>query len=282
LLNDIIMKKTLVIFAASSMLATGVSLAANVSFGQRLAGYWSEAFEFMGPISGLVHALVKPNDKPKARVQTNFQEGLSTPAHGLSSAQVTTGPGRASALTAQAAHQAQESGSADSSRYALNLAAIQGGSSLTAHSGHGISQAISDSGDNRLLSQMGKSMRSSLSDIAGNAVRAETWSSLLNQRSLGGKPLGANPDLSNKQVSPDQQVAQTLSNLDQIPSTNGINDGTSSGTAGQINAAMMTPSSGTGANSTSGNVPLPGGLSLVLLGALAGFMLPRGRQLLRK
>ena len=66
------MKKGLVIFAATSMMAAGVSLAANVSFGQKMAAMLANAFEFVGPVSGLVHALVKPKDESRAPVIPSF------------------------------------------------------------------------------------------------------------------------------------------------------------------------------------------------------------------
>jgi hypothetical protein len=67
------MKKSVVIFAAVSMTVAGVTLASNVSLGKRAGAMLAEVFEFVGPVSGLINALVKPNDPPAKRAIVSFE-----------------------------------------------------------------------------------------------------------------------------------------------------------------------------------------------------------------
>ncbi len=67
------MKKSVVIFAAVSMTVAGVTLASNVSLGKRAGAMLAEVFEFVGPMSGLINALVKPNDPPAKRAIVSFE-----------------------------------------------------------------------------------------------------------------------------------------------------------------------------------------------------------------
>ncbi len=61
------------------MLAAGTSLAAHVSFGPKMPAVLANAFEFVGPVSGLVHALVKPTEATPASARADFKQPLSAP-----------------------------------------------------------------------------------------------------------------------------------------------------------------------------------------------------------
>jgi hypothetical protein len=66
------MKPKIAFFAAASLVATGMTLASNVSFGQRAGKFLADAFEVMGPISSLMSGIVKPNLEKEARATGNY------------------------------------------------------------------------------------------------------------------------------------------------------------------------------------------------------------------
>jgi hypothetical protein len=61
------MKPRIAFFAAASLVATGMTLASNVSFGQKAGKFLADAFDVMGPISSLMSGIVKPNLERPAR-----------------------------------------------------------------------------------------------------------------------------------------------------------------------------------------------------------------------
>ncbi len=62
-----VMKPRIAFFAAASLVATGMTLASNVSFGQRAGKFLADALDVMGPISSLMSGIVKPNFERQAR-----------------------------------------------------------------------------------------------------------------------------------------------------------------------------------------------------------------------
>jgi hypothetical protein len=66
------MKPRIAFFAAASLVATGMTLASNVSFGQRAGKFLADAFEIMGPISSLMSGIVKPNLEKQARATGDY------------------------------------------------------------------------------------------------------------------------------------------------------------------------------------------------------------------
>jgi hypothetical protein len=66
------MKPKIAFFAAASLVATGMTLASNVSFGQRAGKFLADAFEVMGPISSLMSGIVKPNIEKQARATGDY------------------------------------------------------------------------------------------------------------------------------------------------------------------------------------------------------------------
>jgi PEP-CTERM motif len=65
--------KKFVIFAVGSMFVAGATLASNVSFGQRAARWVSQNMDFMGPVSGLVHAVVRSADFGRQNPVLSYQ-----------------------------------------------------------------------------------------------------------------------------------------------------------------------------------------------------------------
>jgi hypothetical protein len=66
------MKPRIAFFAAASLVATGMTLASNVSFGQRAGKFLADALDVMGPISSLVSGIVKPNVEVKTRESGDY------------------------------------------------------------------------------------------------------------------------------------------------------------------------------------------------------------------
>jgi PEP-CTERM motif len=79
------MKPKIVFFAAASLVATGMTLASNVSFGQRAGKALADMFDIMGPVSGLVAGIVRPSEEGTGRQTGTYAAGL--PLDGLTSAQ---------------------------------------------------------------------------------------------------------------------------------------------------------------------------------------------------
>jgi hypothetical protein len=65
--------KKFVFFAVGSMFVAGATLASNVSFGQRAARWVSQNMDFMGPVSGLVHAVVRSAEFGRQNPILSFQ-----------------------------------------------------------------------------------------------------------------------------------------------------------------------------------------------------------------
>ena len=65
--------KKVIIFAVGSMFAAGATLASNVSFGQRAARWIAQNMDFIGPISGLVNAVVRAPDANRNNPVLSFQ-----------------------------------------------------------------------------------------------------------------------------------------------------------------------------------------------------------------
>lgn len=84
------MKPKIAFFTAASLIATGMTLASNVSFGQRAGKILADALEFMGPVSGLVAAIIRPTDENRQRQTGNYDSGKAWSGKGL--AQSDSGP----------------------------------------------------------------------------------------------------------------------------------------------------------------------------------------------
>jgi hypothetical protein len=82
--------KKFVFFAISSMFVAGATLASNVSFGQRASRWVSQNMDFMGPISGLVNAVVRSADFGRNNPVLSFQvQGESSVGSALRAGQAT-------------------------------------------------------------------------------------------------------------------------------------------------------------------------------------------------
>jgi hypothetical protein len=281
------MKKALVIFAASSMFATGVSLASNVSFGQKMAAFLSEAFEFVGPVSGLVHALVKHNDAPKTPVIPNFEAGLSAPkslsnggpqgntAGSLRIAELVKSPSF-SVTQYESVTPAKAVGS-DSYADLSRLSFVGNSNRLDAGS---VARAITESGENKVLANLGKSLQGRFQDSNIIAGSQDVWSSLMSKPSLEPTKIALVTERSNKQEDAGAKIAQSVTSQGLIQNAastaaNILNEanaaqGTSvAGSGGQTTASQITPTVLAQVTTTppnSSKVPAPGGLPLMLIG----------------
>jgi hypothetical protein len=66
------MKPRIAFFTAASLIAMGMALASNVSFGQRAGKLIADTLDFMGPVSGLVAGIVRPSDNSQVRPIGNY------------------------------------------------------------------------------------------------------------------------------------------------------------------------------------------------------------------
>lgn len=283
------MKKALVIFAASSMLATGVSLASNVSFGQKIAAFLSEAFEFVGPVSGLVNALVKHNDAPKTPVIPNFEDGLSIPKSLVanSSNGAAAGTLRVAELvksptlvvtqydSARSSKSIGFDGFADTSRHSI------AGNSNRLDTGS-VARAITENGENTVLANLGRSLQGRFQDSSVTAASQDVWSNLMSKPGLEPTKLALVTERSNKQEDSGAKIAQTLTaqGLTQDSASTASNflneakasQGTSvDDTGGQATASQITPTllaQVTTTSTSTSKVPTPGGLPLFLIGMI--------------
>jgi hypothetical protein len=65
--------KKLIFFATCSMVVSGLTLASNVTLADKLGRFIADAFQFEGPISGLVQALVRSQDQNGDKPVISFQ-----------------------------------------------------------------------------------------------------------------------------------------------------------------------------------------------------------------
>ncbi len=281
------MKKALVLFAASSMLAAGVSLASNVSFGQKLAAFLSEAFEFVGPVSGLVHALVKHNDAPKTPVIPNFEDGLSIPKSLANSGAlgVTAGSLRVAELVKSPSLSVI---SYETARPSKPIGTDRFGDlsphSIVAHSNRldagSVARAITENGESTVLANLGKSLQGRFQDASFTAASQDVWSNLMSKPGLEPTKLALVTERSNKQEDSGAKIAQTLTaqGLSQNAASTAANilneanatQGTSvDGKEGQATATQITTTALAQVTTTSpgtSKVPAPAGLPLMLIG----------------
>jgi hypothetical protein len=284
------MKKALVIFAASSMLATGVSLASNVSFGQKLAAFLSEVFEFVGPVSGLTHALVKHTDAPKSPLIPNFQDGLSSDPKGLSSGEVVSANlALKGAMLARLQARVGEASSVAKLNDALiysNVALAETPAQSVRFDGGIVARAITEAGESDVLAALGKNLQVRFQDIGANGARQDVWASLMSKTDLAPIKLALNVERGNKQEEAGTRITQALTTqgltqnsastaasiLSEVVAIQGTG---SPANAGIATASQITPITLAQVTTTtvSGKVPSPGALYLVLIGLVAAAML---------
>jgi hypothetical protein len=268
------MKKALVIFTATSMFATGISLASNISFGHKMAAFLSDSFEFVGPMSGLVKALVKHTDAPKARVIPNFQDGMSSPSQSGNQGEASelskpvrgalslNAPSDAFVGQSQQAN-ARRSGSVgytDITQHAMSGEASRA-------EGGAIARAITENGNNTVLASLGKSLQGKFQDAAVNGSKQDVWATLMNKSDLAPTKLALNLERSNKQQEVGMRITESITAQGLAQNGPGSPGSDSLSTASQITPvtlAQVTPPS-----SSSAKVPLPGGLPLVIIGMFA-------------
>jgi hypothetical protein len=76
-LYKFIMKPRIAFFTAASLVAMGMALASNVSFGQRAGKFIADTLDFMGPVSGLVAGIVRPSDNSQVKPVGNYASDFS-------------------------------------------------------------------------------------------------------------------------------------------------------------------------------------------------------------
>ena len=256
------MKKSLVFFTAASMLAAGVSLASNISFGQRMSAMMASAFDFIGPVSGFMHNLVKPADQPKARQITQFQDGMKAGSSG-SSASISIEPAQlgGSNFGTQTPLISAEVAPIDRSTKASRWNMGDGAATVgLAYASGSVAQGILESGQVSLLAGLGRSLQAKSLDLGGTAQQ-DVWAHLLNKPEFKPTQIALSIQANNKQI----DTASRLAPLDLQAESDDSDH--KAGTAAQLTSeALVSTSDSIG--TPSGKVPVPSSLLLLLSGLI--------------
>lgn len=264
--------KKVILFAVASMFAAGATLASNVSFGQRAARWIAQNMDFIGPISGLVNAVVRAPDANRNNPVLSFQTDRS----GSSSDGFRAG--NALQIAAYDAKygvtQAAMSGTVDNSRSIAVQAGTQNTGGSLMSPGGGAIQFNGQVGDNQ--SNLNALAKSFLRDAKG--IDSSDLLALLNSK--GGSagdfstiniPSIVGSSLDKNSAADIPQILAAATNGDPLvagAATNG-QDNAQNGGAGATAAAGTTaakPQSAATDNPASAKVPLPGAAGLLLIG----------------
>jgi hypothetical protein len=147
------MKPRIAFFAAASLIATGMTLASNVSFGQRAGKLLADAFEFMGPISSLVSGIVRPMESnPTRTVGTYGREiGIDTVSESIRNQPMVGSP----MVVSKSAAMPQIVDQSTLTKRSINQDIQPGGENVPATIGGGFN-ALSSQGSASLLEALAK------------------------------------------------------------------------------------------------------------------------------
>ena len=264
--------KKVILFAVGSMFVAGATLASNVSFGQRAARWIAQNMDFIGPISGLVNAVVRAPDANRSHPVLSFQtdrSGSSTDGfRGGNSLQIAAYDAKYGVT------QAAMTGTVDNSRSIVQQSGAQNTGGSLMSPGGGAVQFNGQVGDNQ--SNLNALAKSFLRDAKG--VDSSDLLALLNSK--GGSagdfstiniPSIVGNSLDKNSAADIPQILAAATNGDPLVSgaaTNGQdnaqNGGTGTNTAAGTTAAK--PQSAATNNPVSAKVPLPGVAGLLLIG----------------
>jgi PEP-CTERM motif len=261
--------KKFVFFAVGSMFVAGATLASNVSFGQRAARWVSQNMDFMGPVSGLVNAVVRSADFGRSNPVLSFQvQGESSVGSAL----------RAGQATEIAAYRGQYG----------NYSAVGGGDSLGGYIGRLAGDRSSDVQAANALLGAGAGTRfqaivgendSALNRLAKDFLRKgsladekDLWS-ILNGRdglkqvgdtnafSIGGGSTASGPASATSDI---PMILAAATNGDSLVSSTAV-----VGSAIESQLEAQTKPNQTATTQRAGQVPVPGSLILLGVGLLA-------------
>ena len=262
--------KKVVIFAVGSMFAAGATLASNVSFGQRAARWIAQNMDFIGPISGLVNAVVRAPDANRNNPVLSFQIDRS----GSSPDNFRVGnPLQIAAYDAKyGVTQAAMSGTIDNSRSVVAQSGGQNTGGSLVSSGGGAIQFSGQVGDNQ--SNLNALAKSFLRDAKG--VDNTDLLALLNSK--GGAagdfstiniPSIVGNSLDKNSAADIPQILAAATNGDPLVSGSATGGQDASQNGGQNTDAGTTTPKPQGAattNPVTAKVPLPGAAALLLIG----------------
>ncbi len=261
--------KKIIFFASCSMLATGLALASNVSFADKVGKFLSSTFQFEGPISGLVSALVHSQENNGERPVISFQiagkaqdtqtGGVSSPAMGpvgnqlgaISKASLSNG-GAASGLSVR-----KDVGSATPAERGTALNA-EGGEIVT----------VVKKQESRSLVGMGNAdVTALLTDTSNidNPSGVIKFSTVARQTARAGSV--EIPALASASSGTDDQIAPNNVSTTQVGVASVVSqpDENNGSTAAQISAQAVAPTAATQPNPV-GLVPVPSSIALLLAG----------------
>jgi hypothetical protein len=261
--------KKFVFFAVGSMFVAGATLASNVSFGQRAARWVSQNMDFMGPVSGLVHAVVRSADFGRNNPVLSFQvQGEPSVGSALRAGQATEiaayrgqyGSYSATGADNSGGYVGQLAGDRTSERQAAN--ALLGGGAATLFQGI---VGDNDSAINRLAKDFLR--KGSLADekdlwsiLNGGGAGAVKQVGEINAFSIGGTtasgPSSATSDI--------PMILAAATNGDSLVSSTAV-------VGSAMESQQLTPvkPNATATTQRVGEVPAPGSLILLAAGLLA-------------
>ena len=271
--------KKVILFAAGSMFAAGATLASNVSFGQRAVRWIADNMDFIGPISGLVNAVVRApesnRNNPVMSFQTDKSSGSLDNFRAGNALQVAAYDARYGVT------QAALSGTIDNSRSIVAQSSNQN-TAGTLMSGGGAVQFGGQVGDNQ--SNLNALAKSFLRDAKG-IDNSELWALLNSKGGSSGDfttinvPSIAGNTLDKNSASAEiPQILAAATNGD--PLASGTSTGGQAATGNGTAATAATATTQANAATTPGpsKVPLPGVLGLLMIGLASMVVGARARR----
>ena len=263
--------KKVILFAVGSMFAAGATLASNVSFGQRAARWIADNLDFVGPISGLVNAVVRApesnRNNPVMAFQTDRSGSSADNFRGSNPLQI------AAYDTRYGVSQAALSGTIDNSR-AIVVSQVGGqNTGGTLMSSGGAVQFGGQVGDNQ--SNLNALAKSFLRDAKG-VDNSELWSLLNSKGGSAGNFSTINvPSIADNAGSSAADIPQILAaatNGDPVTSGSSATGGQNAGQTPGANGTTATgakPQSANANDPAPSKVPLPSVLGLLVVGLIS-------------
>jgi hypothetical protein len=260
--------KKIIFFATCSMVATGFALASNVSLADKVGKFLSSTFQFEGPISGLVNALVRSQEEAGERPVISFQipgKGQEAQTGSVAASAMLPPLGQLGAVSKAALNGGGAAAEMSVRKDIGTAAPTERGTALNAAGGEIVS--VVKKQDARSLVGMGNAdVTALLTDTSNidNPSGVIKFSTVARQTTRAGSV--EIPALATASARSEDQLLPANVGTTQI-GTAGVTepDEKNGATAAQINAQSVAPAS-TQATQASGVVPVPSSIVLLLAG----------------
>jgi hypothetical protein len=260
--------KKIIFFATCSMVATGFALASNVSLADKVGKFLSSSFQFEGPISGLVSALVRSQEQAGERPAISFQiagKGQDAATGSVSAPAMMPPIGQLGAVSKQAVGAGSAAAQLTFRKDIGAASPAERGAALNAAGGEIVS--VVKKQDARSLVGMGNAdVTALLTDTSNidNPSGVIKFSTVARQTVRAGSV--EIPALATASASSDDQLLPENASTSQI-GTAGVTepDEKNGATAAQINAQSVAPTT-TQQTLSTGVVPVPSSIALLLAG----------------